>query len=145
MNYWIFVSLPYTDFNRGSISEMAEKIRYSGKWAIGRSTVHRNHLSQGDKVLFYQAGRDGMKFVGTGQLLSALQLDTGEIFDHVAVGDLDLWDNPVPVEELLDNLSFVRNKQRWGFYFKGGVIRLAKSDYDCVVQEAKRRQRSSMR
>lgn len=34
-NYWIFVSVPFTDFNVGTIHEMLDRIKTSQKWSIG--------------------------------------------------------------------------------------------------------------
>jgi len=138
-NCWIFVSFPFSDFNKGNISEMMEKIKQSGKWAIGKNTSFRRSLSKGDSILFYQAGEEGKKFVGSGSLLSGLQSNEDSISNYVAIGNIDFWEKPVPVTDVLNNLSFVKDKNRWGFYFKGGIVRLPQNDYEYVLQKARRK------
>jgi hypothetical protein len=135
--HWIFVSFPYSDFNAGTISEIINKILRSGKWPIGKYTVYRKQLSKGDRTLFYQAGNEGRKFVGSGELFSGLQQDDKGTSFHVIVGNLELWDSPVPMSEVLDKLSFIKDKSHWGLYLQGGVIRVSEEDYRTVVRRAK--------
>jgi len=145
VRYWIFVSLPYSDFNRGTISETINKIKESGKWRIGKNTLYRNQLSKGDKVLLYEAGDEGKKFVGSAELLSGLEFDERSIFCHVAIGQIELWTNPVPIRDVLDSLSFIKNKSYYGFYLRGGIVRLSKDNFEVILTKArhKRSRRSS--
>jgi predicted RNA-binding protein len=137
-NYWIFVSVPYSDFNVGTVSEMIEKIRSTGKWLIGRRTIHRKQLSKGDKVIFYQAGEGAKKFVGSAELLSYVQSDETSIFDYVTLRDVKLWKKYVSIKELLSNLSFVGNKKHWGLYLQGGIISISEEDYNLILKARRR-------
>ena len=138
VHHWIFVSLPYTDYNTGTINEFIGKIKQSGKWAIGRRTVYRRQIGAGDRVLFYQAG-EVKGFVGLGEIASGLQTDKEDIFDFVLVKDIDLWDRPVSIDGLLACLPFIKDKRHWGLYFRGGVNRIGKEDYELVLSKVKRK------
>jgi len=134
--YWIFVSVPFSDFNRGTIFDMIEKIKMSRRWPIGKKTFHKKELSKGDRILFYQAGEEGKKFVGSGELFSNLHVDEENILDFVAVGNIKLWQRHIPIRELLDSLSFIKDKKHWGLYLQGGVIKISEGDYNTILKEA---------
>jgi predicted RNA-binding protein with PUA-like domain len=132
--HWIFVSVPYTDFNTGSINEMRSKIESSKKWPIGKKTIHRNALSKGDKVLFYQGGEQGRKIVGMCELSSGLVEDSDRMCDCVMIENYEFWKEPVDIRKVLGRLSFVKDSKRWGIYFKGGIVKISKKDYDKILR-----------
>jgi len=136
VKYWIFVSVPYTDFNTGSIYKVFGMIRGSGKWPIGKKTLHRNELSENDKVLFYQGGEGGKKIVGGAELASSLIRDENNIFDFVIIRNIKLWEKPVEIKTVLEELSFIINKMYWGLYLQGGVIKIPEKDYKVILTKA---------
>ena len=136
VKYWIFVSVPYTDFNTGSIYEMFGKVRSPKTWPVGRKTPHRKKLSKGDKVLFYQAGENGKKIVGCTELASSLVRDENNIFDLVMIRNIRLWEKPVEIKTVLEKLSFIRNKMYWGLHFQGGIIKIPEKDYKVILRKA---------
>jgi predicted RNA-binding protein len=40
----------------------------------------------------------------------------------------------IPVKPLIDRLSFIKNKQRWGFMFRFGLFEIPKEDFDVIRQ-----------
>jgi hypothetical protein len=138
MKCWIFVSIPYSDYNKGTILEMAKNLKQSAKWRIGKRTGSRTQLAKGDKVLFYQAGEGGKKFVGTATILSDLQISNEEIFDLITIGDIEFWRKAVPARNILGKLSFIKNKNKWGVYFKGGIIKISEEDYNTILNKSKK-------
>ena len=136
VNYWIFVSVPFTDFNIGTISEIGKKIETSRKWLIGRKTRNRNRLMAGDKILFYQGGEEGRKFVGSAELASGLRQTGNSIYDFVKIMNFKIWDNPVEIRTLIDKLSFIKNKKYWGVYLQGGIRKISRKDYKEVLRKA---------
>ena len=137
--HWIFVLLPFSDFNRGDIPETLKRVKDLGKWPIGKSTLHRKQLSKGDKVLFYQAGEEGKKFIGSGELLSNLVHEKQIFSDYVEMGDVNFWAKSVPIAGLIDDLSFIKNKRNWGLHFQGGIIRVSENDYQFILKKGKSR------
>lgn len=138
-HHWIFVSTPYSEFNSGAIRGIIKASKQPTKWAIGRRTVHRNRIAVGDKVLFYQAG-EVKGFVGMGEIASALQKHKEGFFDFLLVKDIVLWKRPVLVKDILCSLSFIKNKERWGAYFQGGVRMIGTYDYDSIIGKVKGKQ-----
>ena len=135
VNHWIFVSVPFTDFNVGTICEILKKIRRTKKWLIGRRTPNKRKISTGDKVLFYQGGEGGGRIVASAELTSGLQ--EAENFDSfVEIEDFRLWENPVNIKTMIERLSFIKNKKHWGVYFQGGIIKIAEEDYRKLIRKA---------
>jgi len=137
--YWIFVSFPYSDYNTGSIFEMMNKLKQSRRWPIGKRTHHKLKLSIDDKILFYQAGEEGKEIVGSGKVVSGLQHDKNSFFDYVIVENIELWDKPVQIRKLIKNLSFVKNKKRWGIHMKGGIVKISEKDYELISKKGAHR------
>ena len=42
---------------------------------------------------------------------------------------------PVKVKEILDQLSFIKNKNRWGIYFISGLVEINFQDYEVVIEK----------
>lgn len=146
VRYWIFVSFPYSDFNVGTIQEMISRIKQSGIWPIGKNTRFRNQISRGDKLLLYQAGEPVKAFVGNAELHSDIQSTEGQIYPYyVRVGNVQLWDNCLYVKDIVNDLSFVRDKSHYGAYLQGGIARIPEEDYNAVLAKVKRRSRSCSR
>ena len=135
MNYWIFVSVPFTDYNVGTIYEMLEKIRNSKKWPLGKRTFHRKKLQAGDKVLFYQGGENGRMIVASAELSSALR-HTENLHSFVKINRFRIWSNPIDIRELFNDLSFIKNKKHWSAYFQGGIVKISKEDYNRILRKA---------
>jgi predicted RNA-binding protein len=135
-NCWIFVSYPYSEFNAGTISEMEQELRKNSKWPIGKRTPHRKQLCAGDKVIFYQAGEEGKKFVGCGELFSNLQFDENQKFDFVSIANIELFGKPIPINKLLETLSFIHNERCYGHHFQGGIVKIPEEDYRLIMRRA---------
>lgn len=136
VNYLIFVSVPFTDFNVGTVYEMLKKIETTHKWSIGRKTPNRRRLSEGDKILFYQGGEeDGGRVVASAELASSLQQSEGSD-SFVKLKNFEVWKTPVNIRALIDKLSFIKNKRHWGLYLQGGIIKIAEGDYNKIIRKA---------
>jgi predicted RNA-binding protein len=44
-----------------------------------------------------------------------------------------LFPQPVPVHDVLDDMSFIRSSKSWGLYFRGPVRTIPKSDYELII------------
>lgn len=127
------MSVPFTDFNIGTIYEMLKKIKAKQKWLIGRRTPHRGILSEGDKILFYQGGEEGGKVIASAELASGLQSENDDNF--VKIKNFEVWKKPVDMRALIDKLSFIKNKQHWGVYLQGGIVKIAGTDYNLIMRK----------
>jgi len=111
MSYWILV---INDTDKEFVRRMKNKV-----WPIYVHTQNRNNLKKGDKVVFYKAGLDGKKFLGTAKVASPLER-TEKIDYSIRLSDVEVWKKSVSIEELIDSLDFILDKQFWGRFLQGG-------------------------
>ncbi len=100
-------------------------------------------LSKGDWIVFYSAkdayegGKPLQKFTALGQVTDE------EPYQPVADENFKPYRRAVAFQEvaeaeirpLLAQLSFIKNKKRWGFYLISGFRELSKADFE-VIQAA---------
>jgi len=105
------------------------------KWPIFKDTRNKMKLKKGDRIVFYKAGKDGHKFIGTARLGSEIIPDNMDFF--VILEDIQIWKKPVEVPDILNELQFIVNKTNWGMYLQGGVSHLPDVDYKLIVSQPK--------
>ena len=115
------------------------KCKSEKKWPIGQKTLRKKLLSIGDKVLFYEAGDEGKKLFGSGDLFSSLEKDVEDNSEFVTISSFEFWNPPIPIKRILSKLSFIKNKKYWGIYFQGGIVRLPETDYSLILNLHKKR------
>jgi RecB family endonuclease NucS len=62
-------------------------------------------------------------------LCGSQRLNLGVILD-----DIQLWDTPRLVKDLIPSLKFIENKENWGAYFQGGVRQLSEDDFRTITE-----------
>jgi hypothetical protein len=138
--FWIFVFSEFTDFSRGSADELFSRLRQNPIWYIGPRTGNRNRLGKGDKVIFYQTGQDGKKFVGTASLDSALlPRENEDQFNFVLLANILTWEKPVPLAKVASRLSFIQSEEKVHFYFQTGIRAITENDYRVIESYMRRR------
>jgi hypothetical protein len=139
MAFWIFTFVEYTDFSLGTSKELFARLRRDGKWYIGPNTPNRMRIQKGDKVVFYQAGEGGRKFVGNGTLSTALQPpEENDLFSFVIVSEICFWSKPLSIYEVGKNLSFVKRKDSAKYYFQIGIKGISEDDYLTILRYRKK-------
>ena len=125
-----------------------------GRWPLNLRTPHQRDLKSGDRIVFYVSGSresDRTAFIGTAEVLgSRLATDRTDpklparflaraVLYDVPIGNLRLVSEAVSARPLVGRLEFVKNKEKWGTYFQGGVRRIPQSDFDLIVAHADRK------
>jgi len=125
--------------------QIYERLMPLGVWGIGERTPYRKELHKGSRVVFYQAGKGGQKFIGTATIASELRpMSDAQAAARRAVGieparydldlvNIDIWKDPKPVVDMLQRLQFISNKDHFGVHFQGGVKRIDEADYYTIV------------
>jgi predicted RNA-binding protein len=154
-NYWIFV---VTDSNIGNKQMMAkdtfDQCIKDQFWGIGKKTANRKRLKKGDIVVFYLGGREGQMFLGNCRLDSkpvlVSKLDKKErrrlnrprpFFSAeygVYLTDIEVWPSPRPIQDLVSDLEFIRDKDRYWVHLQGGVRAISEDDYRIIVSPFER-------
>lgn len=85
-------------------------------------------------MVFYKAGLEGQKFLGTAKVASDLQRTT-KIDYSIRLSDVKEWRKRVNIIDFIDSLDFILDKQSWGRFFQGGVRRISKKDYELILSK----------
>ncbi len=101
--------------------------------------------SKGDWVVYYSSkdefenGKPLQKFTAIGQVVDdePYQPNTRADFKPFR-RDVRYKDSQeVDIRPLLDDLGFIKNKKRWGFYLISGFREIPKNDFDVIKQAMK--------
>ncbi|MFW9889122.1 MAG: hypothetical protein ACFFER_13130 [Candidatus Thorarchaeota archaeon] len=146
MNYWIFtVTNQKIDNKIFSARDIYIQRMNDEFWGLGEKTPNRIKIQAQDKIIYY-VGIPERVFAGTATAASPnFKLSAQEIdkYSHntpvfkteygIKLTDLDIWEVPKFVPDLVDALSFIENKEYWGSYFQGGVRGITKHDYEVIL------------
>jgi len=98
-------------------------------------------MKEGDWIIYYSPT---VKFGGKEpcQSFTAVgQIEPGEPYSFAMSDDFIPWRRNVsfskshnaPIMPLLDRLSFIKNKDRWGFPFRRGCFEISKDDFQQIA------------
>jgi predicted RNA-binding protein len=132
--YWVLVLVPFGDFHHGNSLEALEKIKEIGQWTIGARSRYKERLAKGDKAVIYSAG-DEKAFVGSLAISSSL-IDEKAGYS-VKIERLNIWHARPKITDLLDKLTFIKNKKSYGVYLIGGLVPIPESDFKLIIESAK--------
>jgi len=45
---------------------------------------------------------------------------------------------PIKIKEILEDLAFIKNKNKWGVYFRPGLIEIKKEEYEIIIGKMKK-------
>lgn len=127
-NFWMFVI-------RDTDEEFASRVK-SKTWPVYTYTANRRRIQKGDKVAFYKAGDGNKAVLGTAETSSAIEPVDGKMDFAVSLTGIRVWKKPIPMKPLVVELDFVGNKEQWGRYMQGGVIRISEKDYNTIASNS---------
>jgi RecB family endonuclease NucS len=147
MNHWLFtVTQKKTDGGAFDAHQILKQRLDDMFWGLGERTPNRRYLKAGDRVVFY-VGIPHMVFAASATLGSdsfALTDVQKNQYDHgnplfraehgVLLENIQRWDSPRLVKDLVPNMKFIENKENWGAYFQGGVRQLSEDDFRVIVE-----------
>ena len=131
MNYWL-LCLPREDL------EHCIKV---GTFGLQRKHI-LGHVKQGDRVICC-AGKGDWKIIGTGTADSDYYIDDKKVFlaEGIFPDRFDFSSERLAKELdlmlVIDQLTFVKNLAYWAVFFRNGVVRAAKSDWDLIQKSIK--------
>lgn len=131
MNYW-FVCLPRQDL------EHCIKVK---KFGLSRRHVISN-VAKGDSIVCC-AGKGDWKIIGLGVVESDYYIDDTKVFlkegffpDRFDFKAEKLSENQeLCLMTIIDKLSFVKNLAYWAVFFRNGIVKMSKSDWEMIGRE----------
>jgi predicted RNA-binding protein len=135
MNYWLFVTSP----ENYEVSRERNLLGFAEKYKEPLSQVHR-----GDKGLIYIAGMYVVR--GDYKIISEAYFDNSRIFKSPVRNKNEIYalrlklkcltpsTEPIPFRPLVRNLSFIKNKKRWGPTLQGrALLEIPEADYLTII------------
>ncbi len=97
-------------------------------WPIYKNTSNRNNIEIDDRVVFYKAGKNGKRFIGSAKIGSQLQNHKDDF--KITLKDIDLWKKHIVITDVLMELDFIKNKTAWSNYLVGGIRKLSTKSFE---------------
>ena len=102
-------------------------------------------LSPGDWIVYYSprtamsGGEVVQSFTGIGQILEGepYQTDMGNAFVPYRRDVRFICTQGASIRPLLDHLSFIKNKQSWGYVFRFGLFEIPELDFQAIATAMK--------
>ena len=141
-NYLIFVS---SDGKKTGLDIFHERIE-KNKWPIYNRTPQLLNVSQGKHVVFYIAGSGNKRqsFVANGRIKNVIENKTTVIDDnqefkqvlfYVEFENMKIFNQEINIKDHIDNLNFIKNKDKYGLYFQGGICKINKESYEYITNK----------
>ena len=142
-NYLIFIS---SDGKKSGFDIFNERVQ-ENKWPIYNKTPQLKNVKEGKDIVFYIAG-DGEKrqsFIGSAKIKSIIDnknttVDANQEFKqvlfHVEFKELKIFDKDIKIKDHINNLDFIKNKEKYGLYFQGGICKIDQISYNYIQGKA---------
>ena len=141
-NYLIFVS---SDGKKTGLNIFNERIE-ENKWPIYNKTPQLQNVKEGKNVLFYIAGAGDKRqsFIGCAKIKNIIEnkvtdIDPNQEFKqvlfYVQFEDLKIFKEEITIKAHIDNLDFIKNKEKYGLYFQGGICKINRESYEYIINK----------
>jgi len=114
------------------------------RYPLYEGTRLRDKIKEGDICFFYLAG----KGEGRHTIIGHSQIDKVEfpkdsiefndilgtpVDRYLRMGKIHIYGKKILLHDIKEDLTFIKNKQKWGVYFQGGTIMLQKTDAKIIL------------
>lgn len=101
-----------------------------------------NRMEAGDWILYYSPTiKFGQKepcqsftAIGNVKICQAYAFAMSEDFVPFRRDVTFFPSKEIPIQQLLDELSFIKDKKKWGFPFRRGCFEISKSDFETIAR-----------
>ena len=99
-------------------------------------------MTEGDWIIYYSPTELFGEKSPCRRFTAIGKIDAGEPYTFAMSNDFIPWrrnvifssSHEVAIEPLLDKLSFIHDKQRWGFPFRRGCFEIPKTDFSLIAK-----------
>lgn len=146
MAYFFFVATDNaSDEGKATAPEIAATLLKEGFWAFARQVTAATRLQPGDQVLIYLGGKGRHHFVASARVAAPMQQATDDerrvltdlglpFMDCVIrLSGIEWFPEPVKIVPLINELSFISNKQHWGLSFRYPIRKLPEDDLKLLL------------
>lgn len=148
VNHWIFVVKDHKleDSIVSALTVVKNRVEHKF-WMLNKNTPGIKKLDVGDRVVFYATGIEGRGFCGRAELSSkphpltpsqrlyllgkpSILFDMAVDFSHA-----EYWQKIKPVEDFVNELSFLRGREGYKKVFRGSIKAITPEDYEIIVSK----------
>jgi predicted RNA-binding protein len=143
-NNWLFtVKDLELDQKSWNASEIFQNRIIAKCWGVNDKNPHFRQLNKADKVIFYLTSEMAHIIIGKAVLSSNPIFISSEDkkklvpfdpnYTHIVELDaIEVFEPPRDLDLFIEDLSFIVNKEKWGIYFLGGIVKLSDNDYELL-------------
>ena len=142
-NYLIFIT---SDGKKSGFDIFNERVQ-ENKWPIYNKTPQLKNVKEGKNVVFYIAGEGEKRqsFIGSAKIKSIIDnkntaVDANQelklVLFHVEFKELKIFDKDIKIKDHINNLDFIKNKEKYGLYFQGGICKIDQISYNYILNKA---------
>ena len=59
-----------------------------------------------------------------------------KVTSYIYLNDVKLFKEQIPIKSIINNLKFIENKKKYGFYFVGGITKIDKVSNNFILKQA---------
>jgi hypothetical protein len=151
--YWLLVVKDHVAGKRQIVPAMQVLMTRvkRGFWLVSPKNPYARRIQESDQGIFYLSSREGRVLAGECTVTSRISPITLEIknliegypstlLTHYFGIKGMLWAQPIPAEQVVPQMSFVKNKARWAAYLQGSLHPITEEDYFLTRQVLERGQ-----
>jgi EVE domain len=147
-SFYIFIvnDLDHVLLTKPSAYSIATECLKKSLWVIGTrggNTLYKKN----DRVIIYLAGYREYKqhFIATATIKDGFISEKVKIADKIWFFKLPLdkiviLKQPIDIHPLINELTFIKNKNRWGYTFKRSSIKISYDDFNAILSSSKNKQ-----
>ena len=139
-DYLILVS---SDGKKNGLEIFKDRIK-KNKWPIYDRTPQLLNVKAGKNVIFYIAGTGEKKqsFVGTAKIKKRIntQDDVSDphqefrkVMFYIEFEDIRFFQRSISIKDHIEKLDFIKNKEKYGLYFQGGVCKIDETSHNYII------------
>ncbi len=140
--YWLLVVKDHVAGRRQIVPAMQVLATRAkrGFWLVSPRNPYAKRIQERDQGIFYLSSREGRVLAGECTVTSRMRPITPEIRNIIEgypssllthyFGIMGtLWAQPIPAEQIVPFMSFVKNKARWAAYLQGSLHPITEEDF----------------
>lgn len=112
-----------------------------GKWFMtNRTNSLKYRIKKGDKILIYKSGLNGRYLLGEFIILGEIEKNEMKCSDffknyelQVSISKITMYPKKIYIKNLVENLSFIKNKKNYGGTLQKGYAKIPIEDYQLIM------------
>lgn len=139
-DYLILVS---SDGKKTGLEIFKDRIK-KNRWPIYDKTPQLLNVKTGKNVIFYIAGSGEKKqsFIGTAKIKRKINTEDGmsdpnqefrKVLFFIEFENIKFFNKSIQIKDHIEKLNFIKNKEKYGLYFQGGVCKIDKNSHNYIV------------